>query len=108
MSRPTLATRCAFTRAAWLYGLLDFAGPQTPGADANALDGALFHNPNAMEVWIELPRTYVMSVRDSIAKNRALCANVALHRHMITPLKAANNINHGVSSQYRLTVGVRK
>ena len=45
-----------------LCGFLHFAGSQASGADANPLNGAVFHDAHALKIGVEFPRTHIVRV----------------------------------------------
>ena len=83
--------------------LLDLAGPQAPGANTHSLYRAVFQNSHALEVRIKLPGANIVGMGDGMTKNGAFRANMALHWHKFTPVKAVNSINRRTRSQYRNT-----
>ena len=87
-----------------LWGFLHFAGSQAPGADANALNGAILHDAHALKIGIELPRTHIVRVRNRAPEGRRLGANITLHRHDNLLSKGGDNIRQGARSQGCSTV----
>lgn len=67
----------------WLDRLANLVGPDTTGANANALDAAIISHPHALEVGEESATPLVVSVTDSVARAGRFAADVAYFCHGI-------------------------
>ena len=69
---PSAPTAVEIRPAARLGGLDDLVRAQAARADAQALDAAVDHRADALEVRLEPPRRHVVRVADIAADDRAL------------------------------------